>query len=207
MEKATKTFTIRVLATFMSMSLALSGVKVHGHCHHYIDVCLPSDIPKALEPPAATRLLGAYWAAGYQEYTFNGTQWLNTNVSADLMNKNGERIGHHKFVYLPFLDIPRPHWASYHNFSMTVCEKVAVVPQNSSIPLLLLGSIMASGDPMYYGRTAYVQRLLTSKGLPPDSSLNATSGQVFKSEYSALYAFYRTIRTDVGDGPAPSLGA
>ncbi|CAM6127533.1 unnamed protein product [Calypogeia fissa] len=188
-------------ATSLVLLIAIFSLMLTGHTRAsgaHIDISLPTDIPAALNNFASgngdfsTSLVGLFLGVGHQVYTFNGTAWINSNVSADLYDKHADVVAHHFFLPPPGIGGGMATWAQFSPPSFVTAVPVVKVPQTDAVPLLLLNSTAARGPPSpsgTFGEVTHVQRLQTHGGLPP-STTSTTIGTVFFSPYSAVYAFY-----------------
>jgi hypothetical protein len=100
-------------------------------------------IPPSLIPPKNTTIQQTLLGVGQQIYTFNGTAWVLTNVSAELYNYKGKDVGHHFFLGQPDANGGKASWITYSPFSRVSGKPIVTVASpfpvaGASIPWLLV---------------------------------------------------------------------
>ncbi|KAL3701690.1 hypothetical protein R1sor_019712 [Riccia sorocarpa] len=156
-----------------------------------VNFSVPCDLPTEIAVPDAGGLLTPnLLGVGFQEYRYNGSQWVYMNQSATLFNKTLTPVG-------TISGSPDGKVSSVviqaEPLTVLTANPTVEVPQVFSIPLQLLtvtGSQNTSGT---YGYADYVQRFGTILGLPPNSDNPAQVGDTFFSKFAAFYAFYLPI--------------
>ncbi|CAM6095437.1 unnamed protein product [Calypogeia fissa] len=148
-------------------------------------------IPLILEVPKGNEAQQVLFATGAQMYTYNGTAWINNNVSADLYNFKGLKVGHHFFLGEKDVNGGQPSWETFHPYTRFTGKVVETVhQQNDSIPWVLLQATTNIGKKKFIGASTFIQRIYTHGGLAPCAEYPAEEGAVFKSNYTTLYQFW-----------------
>ncbi|BBN01702.1 hypothetical protein MPTK1_2g09620 [Marchantia polymorpha subsp. ruderalis] len=141
----------------------------------------------AIRIPKCHEVQQDLFGVGFQIYTFNGSSWISTNVSADLFDFKGQKIGFHYFLAEKDFGGGQATWETTNPSSRVTAKAVASVKQVDTIPELLLESTNTTGV-IRFGSTSFVQRLFPRRGLPP-SVQHAKVGDIYTSDYTALYTF------------------
>lgn len=150
-------------------------------------------LPSTLVIPQGNYVQQMLLGIGFQFYAYNGTTWVNNNVSADLYNFEGNKVVHHYFLGEEDSNGGQATWETYGTYqtpsSRVTGKRMDGVWQQDSINWLLLEATSHRGQ-KFFGLTSFVQRLYTQHGLPPSAEVSANIGDVFKSNYTAVYTFY-----------------
>lgn len=138
----------------LCLSLASLRVTVSaGYDSASVDT--PVTVPPAIAVPAAGYELHlVVFAKGYQYYRFNGSSWVNYNVSAVLYQKKVKKlaaIGRHFYLTQPDALGGQPTWVTLPEdgvpFSLVTGKVVArVTVDPNSIAWLLLNATNSEGD-------------------------------------------------------------
>jgi hypothetical protein len=91
------------------------------------------------------------FASGYQIYTYNGTVWALTNVSADLYDCKGAKVGHHFFLAQKDAQGGQPTWMTFSPKSQVTGVARFSIPKTppsppDSINWVLLQATQTSGN-------------------------------------------------------------
>lgn len=151
-------------------------------------------VPEALEVPPPYKLKVFLFAIGDQYYRYNGTSWVNFSAKARLY-KGKKQIGRHFYLKHPDSKGGQPTWETLPKFGVpfslvTGVAIARVTVDENSIAWVLLKATNNEGSTKYFGDVDYIQRINTFKGLPPNSTSGAKTGEVYASPYTANYAFY-----------------
>lgn len=157
----------------------------------YDKSCNASGIPSSIDVPSGNKLQTVLYGVGLQHYTFNGSSWVNDNVSAALyQNPQGEVVGHHYFLPIPDAQGGQPTWKTYEPESIVTAKSlVAVTVDPKSITWNSFVATSTSGSKDLLGAVTYLQRINAKSGLPP-STEGAQTGDTHESPYSIIYAYY-----------------
>jgi hypothetical protein len=121
-----------------------------------------------------------------QQASDGGFGWVFVGPQADLLDCNGQTIGHH---FASDGGPSKPEWMLTDN-SYVIASKVAAFDGGSaSIPWLLLQAT-ANSDAGTLATANYIQRLNTDGGLMPTTACDVDSG-VQMVPYTADYYFYQ----------------
>lgn len=128
------------------------GARLNGHQGtSNLDFHLPSGIPTQLTNFTHGRgnfsafLMDVFVGVGRQEYTYNGTTWVNTNVSAALFNSGAEQVAHHFFLPQPGVGGGVATWATSNPASQVTAAPAVKIPQKTAVPFLLLDATFNEG--------------------------------------------------------------
>lgn len=146
-------------------------------------------IPSSLVLPQGDGVQQVLFATGVQIYVYNSTAWVLNNVSADLYNFKGLKVGFHYYLGEEDSNGGQPTWESYSPASRVTGKRLAGVSQDDSIDWLLIEATSHSDQPKFFGSTNFVQRIYTKNGLPPSADYFANEGNFFESAYTGLYTF------------------
>jgi len=146
-------------------------------------VAIPG-IPTAIQPPAGSKPIGAYFvASGTQNYTCvvptdatTGGYTGTSTPEAQLIGTGG-RIHH----------FAGPSWQSLRDNSLVKATKIGQSTKENAIPELLLQVTSHSGNGILT-KADYINRLYTSGGVAPTGS--CTAGQTVEVPYKAIYVFW-----------------
>jgi hypothetical protein len=140
----TKASLVLVLVLFVAVTSSVAG-KNYGQ----IDDLLisPNLTNNEVENDPTFILFGT----GYQIYTYNGTVWALTNVSADLYDDKGAKIGHHFFLAQKDAQGGQPTWLTFSPASQVTGVARFSIAKNppsppDSINWVLLQATQHSGD-------------------------------------------------------------
>jgi len=149
---------------------------------------LPVELPaqcSQLAVPEGNSLACRVYASGVQDYSWNGTSWIEGGTIADLYsaaNYQGYVGTHHG----------GPTWISNSGGLVTGEKDYECSPDANSIPWQRLHADEVDGVGMF-SDTTFVQRLNTSGGNAP-SYPGAYDGQPVNVPYTAEFFFYRAAR-------------
>jgi hypothetical protein len=149
-----------------------------------LTLALAGTAQASVNPPAGHVPFDAGYAVGVQTYKCDGAAWTFTGPRATVYTLHG-KVDHYA----------GPTWEA-RDGSKVVGAKVSEEPSPiGAIPHLLLRA--ASTTPGYLGKTSFVQRLATTGGVAPAASTctGATSGKVAEVPYTAVYTFWRAVRS------------
>jgi hypothetical protein len=147
-------------------------------------------VPGAIAVEDGNKLFLVAHAVGVQKYpcvpTSNGHAWGPSTPQADLYADNGKLIGSH---------FAGPSWQLQDGSTILGQRKDGVTVDPTAIPWLLLTakSPTAGGDGDRLVATTFIQRILTTGGLPPAAAecSAATVGNVEAVPYTADYLFWK----------------
>ncbi|CAM6089018.1 unnamed protein product [Calypogeia fissa] len=183
--------TTRVMFNVVCLLLCLLVmVDARHHVRGYRFCSIDEVIPSSLQVPAGNEVQQILFGLGVQIYLYNGTAWNLNNVSGDLYNDKGLKIGHHYFVGQKDSNGGQPTWETFSPVTRVTGKALASLPVTSdSINWVLLQATSNSGEDEFLGATTYIQRLYTQHGNPPSATLPANAGDVFNSSYTSLYKY------------------
>ncbi|GLJ30258.1 hypothetical protein SUGI_0598540 [Cryptomeria japonica] len=160
---------------------------------------IPSEI--SVDSKNSIPLLGLY-GEGYQHYRFNGSSWINFNVSALLYTSPGQQVvGRHYFLSQADDKGGEISWelsmpSALGKVIVTTKLVSTVIVDKDSIPWTKLEATSYTADPPYKSRSyiekvKYVQRVSTVGGLPPkyEDTPNPETGNIYLSPFSTIYWF------------------
>lgn len=132
----------------------------------------------------------SFFGQGFQIYTFNGSAWALTNATAVLSTIPGNpAVGKHYFLAKRDAAGGQPSWEIFAPRSRVTGKPILKEQKDASdVPWLLLQATSIAGS--FLATVKYIQRLSTSGGIAPTSTSGVKLGDVYKSPYSAIYAFY-----------------
>ncbi|GLJ30261.1 hypothetical protein SUGI_0598580 [Cryptomeria japonica] len=143
-----------------------------------------------------------YYGEGYQHYRFNGSSWINFNVSALLYTSPGQQVvGRHYFLSQADDKGGQLAWefsmpSGLGKVRVTFKLVSTVIVDQDSIPWTKLEATSYAADPPYISRSyieqvKYVQRVSTVGGLPPkhEDTPNPETGNIYLSPFSSIYWF------------------
>lgn len=122
------------------------------------------------------------YAAGTQNYMWNGTTWYFVGPTADLFAD----AGGNSFIGIHYAG---PTWVSESGSGVVgrLADRCDGTP--GSIPWLLLSAVSSRGPGIFEG-TTFIQRLNTTGGTAPTTP-GTTYGEMAKVPYTAEYVFYK----------------
>ncbi|MEU4425565.1 DUF3455 domain-containing protein [Actinoplanes sp. NPDC024001] len=141
-------------------------------------------IPEIIQPPAGSRLVGAYLVTkGTQTYTCVVPAGATTGAYTGASVPEAQLIGtggrlHH---------FGGPSWQSVRDGSLVTAARVESSPRAGTIPELLLKVNSRTGEGVL-SRSDYINRLRTSGGVAPAGS--CTAGQSVSVPYGSIYVFW-----------------
>ncbi len=138
-----------------------------------------------IQIPEGNSLAYHVYALGVQEYSWNGTSWIQGGVLANLYSDPGYqgKVGTHH---------GGPTWISNSGGLVTGEREYDCSPDPNSIPWLRLRADEVDGVGMF-SDTTFIQRLNTSGGKAP-ANPGEYDGQPVTVPYTAEYLFYRAAR-------------
>jgi hypothetical protein len=161
----------------------------------YTQDLVPPPTPTSLMVPNGT-LVESFFAQGSITYQYNGSTWLEQNISALLYNVIGG------YVVGKFENLPKPdkfgsklNWHIYnpYGFSLTGYNFVnPIVLSTTDVPWALFKVTSSSGNTTLLGPYTYVQLVSTRGGTAPSLSDNVglPPGLVWTSPFSGIFWFY-----------------
>ena len=139
--------------------------------------------PPAVQVPAGnTRIQTLHVLDGVLVYTCQQGNWILSDPEAT-MGKTKSRP--------TVLYTAGPKWISATDGSWVVGQPIASAARAGTVPALLVRGVKHRG-PGWLSRVTYIQRLVTTGGLPPAGS--CTDGAVAASRYTAKETFW--VATD-----------
>jgi hypothetical protein len=161
----------------------------------YTQDLVPPPTPTSLVVPNGT-LVQSFFAQGSTIYQYNGSTWLEQNISALLYNViGGHVVG--KFENLQKLDKfeSELNWHIYNpdGFSLTGHNFVnPIVLSTTDAPWALFKITNSSGNTTLLGPYTYVQLVSTRGGIAPSlsDSVGLPPGLVWTSPFSGIFWFY-----------------
>jgi hypothetical protein len=143
------------------------------------------DLPEAcsqLTAPEGAKLAFHVYATGDQIYRWNGTAWVLFAPDAKLYaTADFEGLVGKHFI--------GPTWESNSGSSVVAAKLKDCTPDVTAVPWLSLKAVVADG-PGIFSRVTFIQRLNTTGGLKPTTQ-GTTTGEEYRSHYTAEYYFYR----------------
>ncbi|MBG0561405.1 DUF3455 domain-containing protein [Actinoplanes aureus] len=141
-------------------------------------------IPEIIQPPAGSRLVGAYLVtSGTQTYTCVVPAGATTGAYTGASVPEAQLIGTGGRVH----HFAGPSWQSVRDGSLVTATRVESSPRAGTIPELLLKVASRSGEGVL-SRADYINRLRTSGGVAPTGA--CTAGQTASVPYGSLYVFW-----------------
>lgn len=158
------------------------------------DRSLPMGIPVAISVPKDFSPLLRFYGEGIQYYRFNGSSWINFNVSAYLHTSPGQEVvGKHYFSTNPDPNGGQPTWELFMPLSRVTVKVVSSITVDSdSIDWIEFEATSHGGNKNgLLQNVKYVQRVSTVGGLPPPITAgSAVVGDEYTSPFSTIYWFY-----------------
>ncbi|NOT63702.1 MAG: DUF3455 domain-containing protein [Acidobacteria bacterium] len=144
------------------------------------------DLPPAcdaLKPPSDQVAMFRLYAAGTQNYRWNGTTWIFVEPVATLYAdaKYHNKVGMH---------YAGPTWETNFGTKVTAARVTACTPEATAIPWLLLQVNKTDGPGGILTATTYIQRINTKGGLMPTAP-GAIVGATAEVPYTTEYIFFR----------------
>jgi hypothetical protein len=134
-----------ILCASIFVVFATSAAAKHGRGS------LDDIIPPSLLAPTNTTIQQSLLGVGQQIYTYNGTSWLLTNVSAALYNFKGREVGHHFWLGQPDLYGGKATWITFSPYTRVSGKTLVSVASpfpvaGTSIPWLLVQGTSNDGN-------------------------------------------------------------
>jgi hypothetical protein len=158
------------------------------------DRSLPMGIPVEISVSKDFTPLISFYSEGIQYYRFNGSSWINFNVSAYLYTSPGQEVvGWHYFSTKPDQNGGQPTWELFMPFSRVTVKVVSSITVDSdSIDWTEMEATSHGGNKNgLLQNVKYMQRVSTVGGLPPQITAgSAVVGDEITSPFSTIYWFY-----------------
>jgi hypothetical protein len=164
-----------------AVALAISNVSL---AQSRTPVTLPEQCSQ-IQIPEGNSLAYRVYALGVQEYSWNGTSWVQGGIIANLYSNSsyqGQVGTHHG----------GPTWISNSGGLVTGEEEYECSPNLNSLPWQRLRADEVDGVGMF-SDTTYIQRVNTSGGNAPVNP-GTYDGEPVSVAYAAEYLFYRAAR-------------
>jgi hypothetical protein len=180
--KLTRTVAKKAVVLALSVPVLLPGLA-------YADSPTPPNVPTTIKVPAGNVPFLLGHATGTQNYacqlgtTGGGYAWTFVAPSATLPDDKGKG----KEIMTHFAG---PTWQTTSGSTVKAAGDASVPSRTGSIDWLRLRA--TSTTPGQLIGTTYIQRVITTGGLPPSASCtHANEDQVIKVPYTADYYFYK----------------
>lgn len=158
------------------------------------DRSLPMGIPIEISVPKDFTPLVSFYGEGIQYYRFNGSSWINFNVSASLHTSPGQEVvGWHYFTTNPDPNGGQPTWELFMPLSRVTVKVVSSITVDSdSVDWIEFEATSHGGNINgLLQNVKYAQRVSTVGGLPPPITAgSAVAGDECTSPFSSIYWFY-----------------
>ncbi|KAG6552987.1 hypothetical protein Mapa_005324 [Marchantia paleacea] len=158
-----------------------------------VNFSVPCDLDSRIAVPDQGGLLTPnLLAIGYQEYKYDGSKWVFNVQSANLYNKTLAKVGtlaggmDTKVTFGIFAN--QKELGTVDAASVTA-KPIKSVLQRFAIPIQLLNVTGVVKTSNYYA-SDYIQRFGTQTGLAPGSTYPAKKNEIFRSRFTAFYAFF-----------------
>ncbi|KAH9542832.1 hypothetical protein CY35_13G028000 [Sphagnum magellanicum] len=161
----------------------------------YTQDLVPPPTPKSLTVPNGTSA-ESFFAQGSIIYQYNGSTWLEQNISALLYNViGGHVVGKFEYLQKPDKFGSKLNWHIYnpYGFSLTGHNFVnPIVLSTTDVPWALFKITSSSGNTTLLGPYTYVQLVSTRGGTAPSlsDSVGLPPGLVWTSPFSGIFWFY-----------------
>jgi hypothetical protein len=161
----------------------------------YTQDLVPPPTPTSLMVPNGT-LVESFFAQGSIIYQYNGSTWLEQNISALLYNViGGYVVGKFENLQKPDKFESELNWDIYnpHGFSLTGYNFVdPIVLSTTDVAWALFKITSNSGNTTLLGPYTYVQLVSTRGGTAPSlsDSVGLPPGLVWTSPFSGIFWFY-----------------
>ncbi|BBN06442.1 hypothetical protein MPTK1_3g21190 [Marchantia polymorpha subsp. ruderalis] len=161
-----------------------------------VNFSVPCDLDSRIAVPDRGGLLTPnLLAIGHQEYKYDGSKWVFNAQSANLFNKTLAKVGTlagAKDGSVTFSLFANQKGVGTTDAASVTAKPIQSVLQRFAIPLQLL-NVTSTMKGSNYASSDYIQRFGTQTGLAPGSTYPAKLNDIFRSRFTAFYAFYLPI--------------
>jgi hypothetical protein len=161
----------------------------------YTQDLVPPPTPKSLMVPNGT-LVESFFAQGSIIYQYNGSTWLEQNISALLYNViGGHVVGKFEYLRKPDKFGSKLNWHIYNPNGFSLTGQYFVNPimlSTTDAPWALFKVTSTSGNTTLLGPYTYVQLVSTRGGIAPSlsDSVGLPPGLVWTSPFSGIFWLY-----------------